>query len=432
MRREEIYQAVWATPMTKLSKELGVSGSYLTRVCEILNVPRPGRGYWAKLQAGAKMMVPALPSQRIGGPLEWSKESGYQGAQRSTEPASMPSEPRQKRKASGIGTHALINGARKHFESGRPASGGILGEEIFLKPYKKLLVDITTSSRALVRALSVSNELFNSLELRGFPVAIAPHAGGLSRPEIDWHEKPQKPRSYYPTIWKPSRPTVVYIGEIAIGIAIIEMVESVLMRYVGGDKYIRDSDYIPPKLRRGEKDWSWTTNKDRPTGRFRIQLYAPYHRVSWTRHWQETETHSLESQIPSIVDEMGAMGDELSKLILVADREDELRRQEWERELELIHRRDDRLKAKKSREKSRASLIELIRRWERAESTRRFFQSIEARLGELPEGMREEVSARIALAKEFAGTSSPWDLLLDWRTPTELYAPRYPRDDSEE
>ncbi|MEV8518550.1 hypothetical protein ABZR86_01995 [Dyella marensis] len=432
MKREEIYQAIWATPMTKLSKELGVSGSYLTRVCEILNVPRPGRGYWAKLQAGANMKVPALPPQRFGEPLEWSKEGGYQGTQRFTESAPEPSEPRQKRRASGTGTHALINGARKHFESGRPASEGALGEGIFLKPYKKLLVDITTSSPALVRALSVSNELFNSLELRGFRVAIAPHAGGLSRPGIDWHEIPKEPRSYYPTIWKPSRPTVVYVGEIAIGIAILEMAESVLMRYVGGDKYIRDSDYIPPKLRRGERDWSWTTNKDRPTGRFRLQLYAPYHHVSWTRHWQETETDSLESQIPSIVNEMRAMGDELSKLVLAADRKEELRRQEWERELELIDRRDDRLEAKESREQSRASLIKLIRMWERAESTRRFFESIEVRLGELPEEMREEVSARIALAKEFAKTSSPWDVFLDWRTPTELYAPRYPRDDSEE
>lgn len=159
MKREEIYQAIWATPMTKLSKELGVSGSYLTRVCEILNVPRPGRGYWAKLQAGANMKVPALPPQRFGEPLEWSKEGGYQGTQRFTESAPEPSEPRQKRRASGTGTHALINGARKHFESGRPASEGALGEGIFLKPYKKLLVDITTSSPALVRALSVSNEL---------------------------------------------------------------------------------------------------------------------------------------------------------------------------------------------------------------------------------------------------------------------------------
>jgi len=36
------------------------------------------------------------------------------------------------------------------------------------------------------------------------------------------------------------RPTVVYVGTVAIGLAIIEMSEKIPMRYIDG-KYIRDA-----------------------------------------------------------------------------------------------------------------------------------------------------------------------------------------------
>ncbi len=44
--RDELYRLVWNEPMTKAAKQFDVSGSYLARVCTLLNVPRPERGYW--------------------------------------------------------------------------------------------------------------------------------------------------------------------------------------------------------------------------------------------------------------------------------------------------------------------------------------------------------------------------------------------------
>lgn len=43
--REELYKLVWAEPMTKVATRFDVSGSYLARMCTLLNVPRPERGY---------------------------------------------------------------------------------------------------------------------------------------------------------------------------------------------------------------------------------------------------------------------------------------------------------------------------------------------------------------------------------------------------
>ena len=50
--RDELYELVWSTPMTKAAEKFEVSGSYLARVCSVLHVPRPEWGYWAKLAFG--------------------------------------------------------------------------------------------------------------------------------------------------------------------------------------------------------------------------------------------------------------------------------------------------------------------------------------------------------------------------------------------
>lgn len=45
MTREQLYELVWSLPMTEVAKRLGVSGSYMARVCTQLSVPRPKLGY---------------------------------------------------------------------------------------------------------------------------------------------------------------------------------------------------------------------------------------------------------------------------------------------------------------------------------------------------------------------------------------------------
>ena len=70
--REELYELVWSTPMTKVAEKFEVSGSYLARVCTELRVPRPERGYWAKLAVGKAPQRPALPEPLPGDPVVWS------------------------------------------------------------------------------------------------------------------------------------------------------------------------------------------------------------------------------------------------------------------------------------------------------------------------------------------------------------------------
>ena len=90
----------------------------------------------------------------------------------------------------------------------------------------------------------------------------------------------------YSHLWSPQRPTVVYLGSIAFGLAAIEMSESTVLCYING-KYVRDSDHKPPKTRYA--DHSWTTTRDMPCGRLRLVVYAPYRDVSWSLLFQESK-----------------------------------------------------------------------------------------------------------------------------------------------
>ena len=71
--REELYALVWAQPMIKLATQFDVSSSYMARVCTLMHVPRPERGYWAKLAFGKETRKPALPDARPGDQIIWNR-----------------------------------------------------------------------------------------------------------------------------------------------------------------------------------------------------------------------------------------------------------------------------------------------------------------------------------------------------------------------
>lgn len=52
LTRRELYDLVWSKPMATLAGEFGLSDVGLAKICDRHRVPRPPRGYWAKLAAG--------------------------------------------------------------------------------------------------------------------------------------------------------------------------------------------------------------------------------------------------------------------------------------------------------------------------------------------------------------------------------------------
>lgn len=59
--REDLYLLVWSKPTTEVASLLGVSDVAVGKRCKKLNVPKPPRGYWAKLYSGKEVIITPLP-----------------------------------------------------------------------------------------------------------------------------------------------------------------------------------------------------------------------------------------------------------------------------------------------------------------------------------------------------------------------------------
>jgi len=145
--RETLFEEVWAEPMLRVAARYGVSSSFLGRVCERLNVPRPGRGYWAQLEVGKADPKPALPELRPGDELEWARDGEPRRFFRPTaHPGDPPAAPTKRTFPPGT-THPVLAGARDIFSAAAPNDTG------YLRPTKRKLVDVFVSKEQLERAL---------------------------------------------------------------------------------------------------------------------------------------------------------------------------------------------------------------------------------------------------------------------------------------
>lgn len=411
--REELYNLVWSEPMLKVAARYDVSSSYMARVCASLNVPRPERGYWARLAVGTAPPIPPLPDPRPGDLLVWSRDGQHVTVDRPL--PRPPSKAHQKRPRSftrQIRTHLLIDGAKPHFESGR-----VSHFTSHLKPAKKLLVDLIVTKTGLDKALSFANRLFSLCEECGYRVVIAPTGERYARAKVDEHETPGKSRGYS-DLWSPWRCTVVYVGTVAIGLTIIEMSEEVEVRYVNG-QYIRERDYVPQKRGRYSFDNTWKTTKDFATGRLRLQAYSPYPGADWIKRWDETKDRNLDGQVESIVKELERAAVSIATLVEEAERQAKLRHEQWEMQQEQRRREDAIRRAKEARKQSMVELLGIIDQWAESNRIERFFQDIEQRTESLDEDEKLKVLERLTIARELIGSTDALEHFFRWRSPDE-------------
>lgn len=186
--REALYEMVWPKLMLRVAARFGVSSSYMARVCMLLNVPRPERGYWAKLAVGKAQQQPPLPEPRPGDPIEWTRDGAPPKQARSL-PKPPDQRPRRKRTIQRQlpDRHPLVGGAQPLFEAGCLSWHGK-----YLKPAKRLLVDFAVTQTGLDKAIAFANELFLALEARDHRVVIAPNAEQFHRADVDERENPGK------------------------------------------------------------------------------------------------------------------------------------------------------------------------------------------------------------------------------------------------
>ena len=64
MTRQDIYEAVWASPVTEVAARLKLSPGTLRNACRAADVPVPGRGHWVRASIGKASATPKLTGNR--------------------------------------------------------------------------------------------------------------------------------------------------------------------------------------------------------------------------------------------------------------------------------------------------------------------------------------------------------------------------------
>lgn len=396
--RQALYEQIWSIPANKLAEKFGVSGSYLARVCAALNVPRPPVGYWQKLAVGKAKLRPDPPTLLPGDQVSWSKDKPLATPIRRAARPRADNANTSAAKAERANRHPLLQGVEGHFRKTRKRDEGE-----FLRPYKQLLPDIVTSEACLGQALDLANDIYRALDSKGYRVLFAPPDRQMHRPHIEERESPGKDRKYgqysMGRVWTPHRPTITYLGNIPVGLALTEMTERVTLRRLG-NRYLREDS----KEVRSAKAWqlvnSWTTEQDLPCGRFRLVAYSPLHGAAWTHSWQETAKASLGGMIPDISKTLERSLDEIQRLMIAAEAAAAQQQREWQERQDRWRREEDERRIKQADTESRKQLSDIMSRWENAVAVRRFFDEAEQRAGLVGGDRHMRIMQRLALAKQ--------------------------------
>jgi hypothetical protein len=166
LTREELYNRIWKTPALRLAKEFGISDVGLAKVCKRHNIPRPPRGYWARLANGQRVKKPPLPQLgdqnldtiRIAGQSAFEGASELGGVERSNLKIAIPD--------ALVQPHPLIVSTRQALLKTKPGVDGLVPPE----GPSNLRISVTRSS--LGRAFLIYDSLIKYWESQGGKIAI--------------------------------------------------------------------------------------------------------------------------------------------------------------------------------------------------------------------------------------------------------------------
>jgi len=177
LTRKELYDQIWSEPAVKLARKYGFSDVWLARICKKNNIPRPPRGYWARIESGQKVPKTPLPKGenriieiRVHDP-GLKKEKTVSGASSD-----------QKKRLKSIEVplyeetpHPFISDTAKILEISSQDNTGLV-------PPQEGCININVSKESLSRALCIMDSLIKMLTIMGFEVSLS---GNSTEVKID-------------------------------------------------------------------------------------------------------------------------------------------------------------------------------------------------------------------------------------------------------
>jgi hypothetical protein len=297
--REELYERVWTTPMHRLAKEFGYSDVGLAKLCEKHNIPRPGLGYWRRIELGQKPNRPPLPVVEQPNPYQIEiviRERLLPDGDGI--PREVPTVPvsvdRQISHPVVVRSERLLRNAKKD-------------ESEILVPRKGTASHLRVTEAALPRALRILDALFVALAERGMQV-VWPNEENASLHIVCESEN--------------------------IGFALEEVLDRRAHTPTEQEtaRHKREYWWSPPK-------WDYQS-----TGMLRISLHSS-ETTGARRTWSERKERSLETYLGAVVLGVGTLVESIKKVKAERQRwhdefeaEQKRRREEAEREREFTRR----------------------------------------------------------------------------------------------
>lgn len=333
--RKELYDLVWSKPMQQLAKEFDLSDVGLAKICKKHNIPRPERGYWAKLEYGKPVKKKSLPDEGnndlivIGISAEQGKKN---------HPISYSQQIKEKRKQYPVcenlrGCHPLISDIKNRVWKENFRFPKIFYPEGIEK--KRIMVSHSSKDRAL-RFL---NNLFKYIEARGHEVKMY-----------------QQKRDYYN--WNDQSPNLIIKGQ---------EVEFIIREKL---------DQHEKEEKKSEWDSKYIYN---PSGKliFEIDSYcAPRQR------WSDGSVHKIEEYLYDIILNILFTARKKSEKDRIAWHEEELR-------IENEKRRFEEEKQKQIEVKKIQNLETEAANWKKSQEIREYLKATEAFVSEQHGGYEE-------------------------------------------
>lgn len=173
LTRKELYDLVWSKPLRDLAEEFGMPDVALGKWCRKMDIPRPGRGYWQKLEAGKKPRRKRLPRPEEKDALHIRLPDQNQ-APPEPPPGKTPVEVFESDPVNMIRVpdelthpHLLVIQAKKALNNGR-----VERQYGWTYPTSRPRLDVLTSPESRSRALRILDMLIKALESRGLVVKV--------------------------------------------------------------------------------------------------------------------------------------------------------------------------------------------------------------------------------------------------------------------
>ena len=155
LKRQELYDQVWSTPMNKLCQLYNLSDNGLRKICKKMDIPTTSSGYWSKLKYNKKVDVIPLPAPNSITILEYILDP-----EKEKTPLKIPTNlPEIKISDSFRNPHPIIKNTLQYIRDDKSID-------------RNAALRLRLSKECRKRAMLILNTIFNELEQRKCKVII--------------------------------------------------------------------------------------------------------------------------------------------------------------------------------------------------------------------------------------------------------------------